>query len=184
MKTLIFVLLAAVLTACGGSGGGSPSVAASPAPSGPQTKQMTLQHGQGFACWISDLGDQLWCWATDPISLTDGTAAKVGLTSIVPVVVATNCAGCIHDLQIEDHQIMYAGGIYVAGFASGTSNSFNETLTCTVTSADSVHCPYDSVGDLTFSGLTQLFADFTASPDVQVPHYPHSFSWYHSRRTA
>lgn len=175
------LLFSAFLTACGSSGGGSAASGGTPPVSSPtaQTQSLTLYHGFGFVCAVSSDKSKLLCWASQEESITNGNAGLVGLTSIVPAVVATNSPGTICGAQLNDSAIGYftCGSqyyIYVTGNgSSGTANVWQETITCTVTAPDSYNCPGEAVPDITLSWH-----------DVRVRHWPHSHEYYEVRKTA
>lgn len=155
----VFCLLAG-LTACGSSTSpaGSASVA-DPILTPAQTKSVTLIHGLGFLCWLDGTSpERIWCWASEQAALDNGDAGRIGLTGLSPVLFYTAPGTTV--FQAYDHGICYAG-ICLGQTTSIASVSY-ETVTCSVTAADTLHCEDETNKDLTFSGMT--FARIEHSP--------------------
>lgn len=188
MTRLILILLSSLLSACAASGGSSPSAAGhNVSPASPQTKEMTLYHGLGYICWVSDDLTQLWCWSSET-AVIDANMTQLGVV-VTPAVFATAPAGHhIEGVHNYDHAICYVQDgsgteeCVVGNPASGTANSYQETNTCDVISADSVSCPHEDNPDLTFAGLTLASAE--PPKDIRDKHYPHSPTYLTVRATA
>lgn len=177
MKTkLLFLLIPLLLlTACGSSGGGSaPSSArdSNPVPAAPVTKDLTLVHGLGFVCWLDGASpERIWCWASEQAALDNGDAGRIGLTNLSPSLLYT--APGVTTFSAYDHGVCYFDTCL--GNTSSTTNVTTETVTCAVTSADTLECPGEANHTLTFAGMT--FAD------ADIPAKAHSPTYWHVRRT-
>lgn len=156
---LVFALLA--LSACASGSGDSPTAKATPGVTPPVTKQITFTHGLGFVCWFSENPVMLWCWASEQAALDNGDAPRVGITSLVPVLLWTQ-PSTSNEFLVYDHGLCFGvlqpngGGTLqtcVGNTASGTVNVWTETVDCFVTGSDSVTCGSEANQNLTFAGL-------------------------------
>lgn len=141
MRHLPYLLSAYLLTGCGQA---TPVVdaALSPPASGPQTAQVTLVHGSGFVCTVRDL--LVYCWASEAAAVSNGDAAWLGLTSVVPKLIHTSPLGTVTTLIPYDHgiQVIQNGSLFGYGnTAAQTTATYSETVTCNVVSPAELLCP-------------------------------------------
>lgn len=180
LRTLIGSVAFASLVGCAPPSA-APVAAAAPVipPAVQSTKVMILRHGLGFICWLRPLSVEVWCWPSEQAALNDGNAGRIGLTSLAPKLIYSDPTSATTNLLLFDHGVC-AGGNCLGDILSGTTSTYEETLTCDITSPESVHCAGPANPDLTFPGESFSFL----GPDVKVRHYPHSRQYYAVRRTA
>ncbi len=147
----------AMYVACNGGSGSNSNVAAG-APFVPgATKQMTLRHGLGYVCWVSDDSTELWCWASEQAAIDNGDAGQAGITSLTPTLVTRSFPGTAITFMPYEHGMCYrdqSNNMICVGNTSSTANTADSTPSCIVTAIDALHCPGEANADLTFTGLT------------------------------